>query len=565
MTPVDFPFPALVGLDPLKLALRLAAIDIRLSVLIRGDKGAGKSTAARGLSGLLEPGTPFINLPIGATEDRLLGGLDVEKALRGEPALKPGLLAAAHGGVLYVDEVNLLPDHLADALLDAVSSGVHVLEREGFSASQAAQFVMVGSMNPEEGALRPQILDRFALAVDVSAPMEPDVRRDVMRRRLAFDADAAAFLATWSEERERLAGQLVDARARLPLILLPDAIVDLIAERVVAHGVRSLRADLAVMRASRALAALEGSPSVETSHVEAVLPLALAHRVHPRDRDQRPDPPSQDRQTQSSEEAAGSAPGPAERVFAPLDLPAPRLKPMHRSEQAGSSSFAIAAGRGQVVGARRTTEPRELDPRATLVHAAVNARGAAIVCEDLHERRRAPLAGTRYLFVVDSSGSHAVQERMRLVKGAVNGLLDAAHGRHDEIVVIACRGASAAVLVGPTSSLDEAQRALEYMPTGGRTPLAHAIELAATYVTDATVVVIITDGHANVATTSDDPWADTLAAARAIRCPSLVIDTEDTRQTTGRSRALAAAMGGTGVRLADLGEASVLHVIRDMK
>src|ERR1700754_1583122 len=147
------------------MALQLAAIDRRLSVLLRGDRGAGKSTAARGLIDLLAPGAPFINLPIGATEDRLLGGLDVEKALKGEPALKRGLLAEANGGGLYVDEVNLFPDHLADALLDAVASGVHVVEREGFSATEPADFVMVGSMNPEEGALRPQLLDRFALAV----------------------------------------------------------------------------------------------------------------------------------------------------------------------------------------------------------------------------------------------------------------------------------------------------------------------------------------------------------------------------------------------------------------
>jgi magnesium chelatase subunit D len=563
MTSVEFPFPALVGLDALKLALKLAAIDIRLSVLIRGDKGAGKSTAARALSGLLAPGTPFINLPIGATEDRLLGGLDVEKALRGEPALKPGLLAAAHSGVLYVDEVNLLPDHLADALLDAVASGVHVLEREGFSASQAAQFVMIGSMNPEEGALRPQILDRFALAVDVTAPMEPAVRCEVMTRRLAFDADAAAFASTWRDERMRLAAQLIDARARLPLIVNADAILGLIAERVIALGVRSLRADLAVLRAGRALAALEGAPAVEPSHVEAVLPLALAHRARPRNRDDGPDPRSRDRQTQSAEDVAGSAPAAAERVFAPLDLAAPRLEVTHRSEQRGTSSPAMAVGRGPVIGARRTTAPREVDPRATLVHAAVKIRGAAIVAEDLHERQRAPLAGTRYLFVVDSSGSHAVQERMRLVKGAVNGLLDAAHGSHDEIVVIACRGAAASVLVEPTSSLEAAQRALEYMPTGGRTPLAHAIEIAATYVTDATVVVVVTDGHANVPSRTDDPWADTLTAASAIRCPSLVVDSEDPRQPTRRSRELAEAMRASYARLTDLDQVSVLQLVRE--
>jgi magnesium chelatase subunit D len=183
--------------------------------------------------------------------------------------------------------------------------------------------------------------------------------------------------------------------------------------------------------------------------------------------------------------------------------------------------------------------------------------------DDLHERRRAPIAGTRYLFVVDSSGSHAVQERMRVVKGAVNGLLDSAHGRHDEIVVIGCRGASASVLVEPTTNVDDAQRALEYMPTGGRTPLAHAIELAATYVTDISLVVVITDGHANVPSRTDDPWADTLTAAAAIRCPSLVIDSEDPRQPTGKSRELAAAMRARYMRLTDLDQVSVLRLIRE--
>ena len=564
MSAVDFPFPALVGLDLLKLALQLAAIDIRLSVLIRGDKGAGKSTAARGLRELLEPGAPFVNLPIGATEDRLLGGLDLEKALKGEPALKPGLLAVAHGGVLYVDEVNLLPDHLADALLDAVASGVHLVEREGFSATQAARFVMVGSMNPEEGALRPQILDRFALVVDVTVPMEPFMRREVMVRRLSFDADAMAFAEAWRDGRTRLAQRLAAARMLAPRVAISDAILDLIAERIVAQGVRSLRADLAVLRASRALAALEGAAAIEESHVETVLPLALAHRARPREREQHPEAPPPVEQTEPADEAPGFSPGRPERVFAPLDVRAPRLMGEQRSERAGASARSMAAGRGPAIGARRTAEPGELDPRATLVHAVAGGRGAAIASEDLHERRRAPQAGTRFLFVVDSSGSHAVEERMRLVKGAVNGLLDAAHGRHDEIVVIACRGAAARVLVEPTPVLADAQRALEYMPTGGRTPLAHALELAATYVTDATVMVIVTDGHANVASRTDDPWADTLTAASAVTCPSLVVDSEEGDQATGRPRSLADALHGTYVRLADLDQMSVLRVVREL-
>ncbi len=564
MRPPGFPFPALVGLDSLKMALQLAAIDRHLSVLIRGDKGAGKSTAARGLIDLIEPGAPFVNLPIGATDDRLLGGLDVEKALKGEPALKRGLLADAHGGVLYVDEVNLLPDHLADALLDAVASGVHVVEREGFSATQDADFVMVGSMNPEEGALRPQLLDRFALAVDVSAPMEAIVRRDVIERRLLYDANPLAFSETWREERSRMARTLSDARARLLGVTLPGDILDLIAERIARDNVRSLRADLALVRGSRALAALEGALSVDASHVEAVLPLALAHRVSARSRDTRPESQPLRRDGEQPEDTRGSAAGAApERVFAPLNRPVPRLVVEHGTEQSGTSSRSPGPARGVAVGARREPEPRELDARATVLHAVTHTGTAHVRTEDLHERVRIPHVGTRYVFVVDSSGSHAVQERMRMVKGAVSGLIESAHGRHDEVVVIACRGGAATVLVEPTPALADVQRALEYLPTGGRTPLAHALELAAMYVTDASVVVLVTDGHANVASRSDDPWADALASAGAIRCPSLVIDSEADRDATGRPRDLAASMGATYVRLADLDETSVLHIIRD--
>src|SRR5580704_10983235 len=180
MKPAVYPFAAIVGQSEMKLALLLAAVDWRLGVLLRGEKGAGKTTAARGLAALLPEPTPFVNLPIGSTEDRLLGGLHLERTLKGDPVLKPGLLSEAHGGVLYVDEINLLPAHLGDALLDTAYSGVNIVEREGLSASHAAEFVLLGSMNPEEGRLRPQLLDRFSLAVDVAASLDPVERKTVV-------------------------------------------------------------------------------------------------------------------------------------------------------------------------------------------------------------------------------------------------------------------------------------------------------------------------------------------------------------------------------------------------
>src|ERR1700735_3774399 len=210
-----YPCSAIVGQDEMKLALLLAAVDRHISVVLRGEKGSAKTTAARGLAALLPAPSPFINLPIGATEDRLLGGLHLERALKGDPALKPGLLFEAHGGVLYVDEVNLLPAHLGDTLLDTASSGVNVIEREGLSASHAAEFVLLGSMNPEEGLLRPQLLDRFALAVDIAAALDPIERQLVVERRMAFDRDALEFANDWSGDQQLLRDQIAAARRRL--------------------------------------------------------------------------------------------------------------------------------------------------------------------------------------------------------------------------------------------------------------------------------------------------------------------------------------------------------------
>jgi magnesium chelatase subunit D len=565
-----FPFVALVGLDTLKLALTLSAIDTRLSVLIRGDKGAGKSTAARGLVQLLPAGSPFVNLPIGATEDRLLGGLDLSRTLAGEPALKPGLVAGAHGGVLYVDEVNLLADHLADALLDSAASGVLVVEREGFSVTQPTEFVLLGSMNPEEGALRPQLLDRFALVVDVAAPMDPIARAAVLERRLAYDEDAGGFSTAWRSEGAALAQQIAEARERVSRTVVTADLRNYIAEKVARHGVRSLRADLAVARASRAYGALVAADSATADHVETVWPMALVHRL-PRG-SERPDddqPPRQGAREHSPEQPSdndgdgdGDGRGPGERVFDPMPHPAPRLVVQHVGNAGGSANGKTGSRVGREVGTRRTESPAELDVRTSLVHAIARSGTVGLQSDDLHERVRAPLVSTRFILVVDSSGSHAVLERMRLVKGVAHGLLDASIRRHDEIVVIGCRGPRANVLVEPTSSRDEAERALEYLPTGGRTPLAHGLELAAGYVTDEALLILITDGRANVPTRTEDPWADARHAAGRIRCAALVVDTEDPRTATGRPRELAEALRGVYTKLDELDPSQILSILR---
>jgi magnesium chelatase subunit D len=303
------------------------------------------------------------------------------------------------------------------------------------------------------------------------------------------------------------------------------------------------------------------------------LSLAIAHRASSKSNGNTrptPSPSSRDEDQQTGKaDGDGDRGGTTERVFAPADVPtAPRLLMDRTAAAAGSGSRCAEgptrASRGPVIGARRAADPRELDVRSSLVHAATrDGNGIALRTDDLHEKRRAPQGDTRFIVIVDSSGSHAVQERMGLVKGAVAALLDASHSRHDEVVVIACRGAAASVLVEPTSSREDVERALEYLPTGGRTPLAHALDLAASYVTDRALLVLVTDGHANVPHRSDDAWDDALTTARAISCPALVIDSEDARRATGRPRDIAEAMGATYARLGELDQAAVLRIVRE--
>jgi len=316
---IAYPFSAIVGQDEMKLALLLAATDQGIGgVMVFGDRGTGKSTAVRALAALLPPiavskgcafhcdpkdgarrcvgdcgtartrrsaqselmSTPVVDLPLGATEDRVVGALDLELALtRGEKRFEPGLLARAHRGFLYIDEVNLLEDHLVDLLLDVAASGENVVEREGLSVRHPAQFVLVGSGNPEEGELRPQLLDRFGLSVEVKTPVALADRVDVVRRRDAFDRDPQAFAETWAPADAAVRDQIVAARTGLAAVEVPDRALEAMSRLCMATGVDGLRGELTIMRASRALAALKGAAVVSESHVREVAPMALRHRL----------------------------------------------------------------------------------------------------------------------------------------------------------------------------------------------------------------------------------------------------------------------------------------------
>lgn len=648
-----YPFAAIVGQPLLKQALLLCAVDPGIGgVLVRGDKGTAKSTAARGLTEVLPPITltegcafhcapgqpasactvcdtdpvqrqdtvPFVTLPLGATEDRVLGSLDLQQALQGgQRAFQPGLLAAAHRGILYIDEVNLLADHLVDVLLDVAAMGVNSVQREGISVSHPARFTLIGTMNLEEGDLRPQLLDRFGLMVEVSAPTEKTVRAEVVRRRIAFETDPAAFAQRWQPQQDALLAQVAEAQRLLPEVALDDAMLELISHLCCEFEVASLRADIVMHKTARAIAALQARMRVTPDDVREAALLVLPHRRRRKpfeqtgmDEDKLDDLVDQARQPEQPPQAGhDDTPGEEAAETPPSDES--QQEPEQEQEgEGGQQTFAVAAAgtarrisvaaapqaaanaasgrrsavadanRGNAVRAVPDANPDRLAIGATLRSAAV--RGAlagetdgplTVTRDDLHRQVRSGRGANLIVFVVDASGSMAAQRRMEAVKGAVLALLTDAYQRRDQLAVIAFRGEQAQLLLAPTRSADLAEQGLRELPTGGRTPLPHALQLAAQVLQQAAqhgaqeappLLVILSDGKANVSLpgSSGDPWTETLQAAQTLAAqgiPALVLDTEAGYLRLGRAAQLAEALGAPCLTLEQLtGDALALTV-----
>ncbi|GAA4550998.1 putative cobaltochelatase [Streptomyces collinus] len=657
-----FPFTAVVGQDDLRLALLLNAVSPAVGgVLVRGEKGTAKSTAVRALSALLpevpvvpgcrfscdpaspDPGCPdgpheagggaerparMVELPVGASEDRLVGALDIERALsEGVKAFEPGLLADAHRGILYVDEVNLLHDHLVDLLLDAAAMGASYVEREGVSVRHAARFLLVGTMNPEEGELRPQLLDRFGLTVEVAASREPDQRVEVVRRRLAYDDDPAAFAARWAEEEAAVRARIVAARELLPSVRLGDGALRQIAATCAAFEVDGMRADIVMARTATALAAWAGRTDVLAEDVRQAALLALPHR-----RRRNPfDAPGldEDKLDETLEEFGGSddddpdpdpgpdGPGGGGGQPEPDDAPqgdgdtaarpeageggqpqpsgGGEQSPARASEPFRTKVLSVpgigegAAGRrsrartehGRTTGARR---PRgaltKLHLAATVQAAAPHQRargrsgpGLVVRRDDLRQATREGREGNLVLFVVDASGSMAARQRMSAVKGAVLSLLLDAYQRRDKVGLVTFRGTDADVALPPTSSVDAAAARLETLPTGGRTPLAAGLlrahdVLRVERLRDPArrpLVVLVTDGRA---TGGPEPVALAGRAARLFAADgvaSVVVDCESGPVRLGLAGQLAGELGGTAVTLDELRADSIAGLVKDVQ
>ena len=660
MTRVSFPFSAIVGQSQLKSALLLCAVDTSLGgVLIRGDKGSAKSTAARALVDILphikrtvgcsyncdpdmpyaqceachhaehivqDAPVPFVTLPLGATEDRLIGTLDLERALQGaKRVFQPGLLADAHRGILYIDEVNLLPDHLVDVLLDAAAMGQNSVQREGLSVTHPARFSLIGTMNLEEGDLRPQLLDRFGLMVEVKAPQDKALRSEVVRRRIAFEAAPDLYLVSYELQQAQLRSQVRQAQSLLARVVLADETLDLISHLCCEFEVASLRADIVMHKTARALAALDGRLAVNHDDVRSAAELVLPHRRRRKpfeqpglDRERLDElineAAAESRQPQSTAPAGDDHTSVAEahaelseptEIAEQYDTEQPDAQhstsqqpsSQQPSEQTFSSGMAatspkisveadatehIALGRrsqagevtrGRVVRSMPHESPDSLAVGATLRSAALrNASEFKVQRYDLHQNIRAGKTANLILFVVDASGSMAAQQRMETVKGAVLALLTDAYQQRDEVSVIAFRGEQASLLLPPTRSVDLAQNALRELPTGGRTPLPHALQLALEVLEHAAthlappLLVVLSDGKANVAVQENgDPWRETLAMAGLFaqqKVPTLVIDTETGYLRLGCANQLAQAMMAEYLTLESLSSENLALTIR---
>ncbi len=626
-----FPLSAIVGQQPLIEALLVNAVSPEVGgVLVRGERGTAKSTAVRALAPLLPavraavgetyafapgqaaPGgivamdvvvelraAPLVELPLGATLDRLVGALDLRQALAGDQVFEPGILARAHQGILYVDEVNLLADHLVDALLDAAASGIARVEREAVSVEHDARFILVGTMNVEEGELRPQLLDRFGLGVEVRAPRDPGERAEIVRRRLAYDRDAEAFVERYAEDERALAARIAAARERLDAVRLPERELLRIAGACAALGVDGVRGDLVTARTARALAALDGADEVGESHVRRAAALALPHRRRRDPLDGRqPDPEDVERALDGSPED-----GPP-RDGAPQDDGPPEDEPPNGSGPTAGSNGRAHTSQAPSAGDTTTTDPtaqappqrRDQPAPARLPAAALELTGhgtgplgrrartsgpqagaidsrpahsadveVAIVAT-LHARLlgapaghvRAPIrAGRESAFlclVVDASGSMGARGRLARVKGALLELLRDAYARRDRVGLIAFRDRSAEILIAPGAPLERAAEAIRTLPAGGRTPLAAGLDAAEHLIANEAlreprrraIAVVLTDGRVH------DPAGEIpLAAARLGRTASAVhvIDIEDGPVRLELASAVASAAGARLHRL----------------
>ena len=614
-------FCGFVGHDDAKLALILNAIDSRCGgVLFWGEKGTGKSTLARLFRDLLPEGVPFIEAPLNVTEDALLGSVDIEAALgQGQRVFQPGILGRADGGVIFIDDINLLPSAVVALIAETCDRGAHVLEREGLSARHPARFIALATMNPGEGLFSPHFLDRFGMCAAWTALDDAAARMDVIKAAAGRAPEPAGDRTGLDDLCRRIA----EARMRVHAVLVSHEVEDYIVSRCMEAGAEGHRGEIFLLHASRAYAAYCGERAVAEKHVDEVLPLVLSHRVRPVeetcDATSRPDhqenhdrsePSDGDRGEETrggtneehdreGEGGAADDPSTPERREAPSRA---KEEVFETGEPFGVKRIAFGKDRLKRTESGRRTKTasygkggryvksgflnnRDVAVDATLRAAAPfqNLRGRkeflVIKPEDLRFKEREKKMGHLVVFVVDGSGSMGAQKRMVETKGAVQSLLLDCYQKRDKIAFIVFRRDGAEVVVPPTSSFERAAKRLREIPVGGRTPLAAG--LLETYKLvkrtelqrprTRCLVVLVTDGRANQGLTQE-PIDQELGRITALlsglkRTDYVVVDSEDKKNLIRMDLALrlARGLGARYYRLADLRSDNLAGMVRDAK
>jgi len=533
-----FPFTAIIGQEHLKKALILNAIDPTIGgVLIKGDKGTGKSTAVRAFAELLPArevveGCAFncnpnethllcqeckkilesrgrlptikrkmsiVELPVSATEDMVVGSLDIKKALReGVKALEPGILARANGNILYIDEVNLLDDHVVNVLLDAAAMGVNIIEREGVSVSHPSRFILVGTMNPEEGDLRPQILDRFGLCVEIKALTDPKERLKIIKYRMEFDENPIKFQERFRKKQKELQERILNAKNLLDEVEISEDLLELIVKISAALGIRTHRADIITAKAATAIAAFNQRKKVKEENVKEAALLALKHRIK-----QLPFEKEQEIDEELIEELIEEPEDDFE-----IDKKRKLKKDMKIAEFTGTiqgkNSASTTGKRGKYIKARETTNPDSIAIDATIKKAIrENPKNPMeIIPEHLMEKVKISKAEALYLILLDTSSSMKLDKKIKFAKTNAWLLLKESYEKKNKVGLISFKGDEAQIISEPTTDLTKVDEALKNLEIGGKTPLTPALmeaaKLASKYKELAPTLIIISDGRCNI-------------------------------------------------------------------
>ncbi|RVU89953.1 VWA domain-containing protein [Flavobacterium columnare] len=531
----SFPFTAIYGQDDFKLALLLCMIDPSLGgVLVQGDKGTGKTTTVRALQNLMKNITthfPFINLPIGATEDRVLGSIQLETLINDKKIeVQKGLLSKAHQGILYIDEVNLLNDYLIDILLDASSSGGYFLERDSISKWLDSRFCLVGTMNPEEGDLRPQLLDRFGLAVTIKTPTDKQTRIEIVNRRLNFDLDSNLFCIQFEDQEKKLADQITSARRELSNIYLSNEIRENIAEICIAHQVEGLRADILLMKASRAYAAFQNYKEVTTVHLEKIAPLVLNHRAkYFPENNQAKGNKEENKENEAENKDNGAENRSTELKDYLLQATATnQFLKINTPETQSTKRFVFER---PIIQKNKT---QNFGKTSTTINILNTVKEYLITKKiKIHYKKTISKAKIHLVFLIDSSSSMIKDQQISFIKGMISETLLKFKNKKIWLSAVALQNGTATIILKFTQNIDYFIAQIEQLRSGGKTNLRAGFYLVKQLLKSKnlekeTLLYIMTDGKVNEGKTQN-PFEEAVSYFKTylkINKHTTVIDTE---------------------------------------